>query len=680
MNEEWYDEFAFNDPFRSWSVGEEEIWAEDEAAFPDVASIHQEAFQVLKDDIDFVKRNPRHITQVRFVVGTAGSGKSHLFSRLRRWLGGQAIFVFAANPPRCSEDILPWLLKKMIFGMRHPRLDGGLKPYSQLHAALYAALMLRFRFPGSMDEFHEAAQANRDDLFPRACDFFTQLLLPEDPDIARGLVYALHPQQGPIAFRWLSGSTNLFDEELKAIEQREPLSEEAALPLLALLGKANTLTRTPIVLVLDQLDLVTTKDLIDEFQRFLFGLIDASKNWYVIISLIQDVFDLWGPHLSQALRDRIMRNGQLPIVELREISDPLQKQELLTKRLTLPYLVRLREQYRLSNPLFPFAEADMHELISGEPICPRHLFVKASERYQERVTGRMPPKPLLDVEIETAFKNARAALNEQELLIDKRILADRLAELIEIVCVAGGRSFESSTGPLERTRNLKGTDTIFRIGGREIRLLGHHIHQRWEFPSFLKLAMTGAAAAIPTILVRDSAVPVRGQVSLQRLAEFKKDKTFIHLPRSAIADTYALGQVLAEMREGNFNDLPTDPPPTPENIKRCLGQIPCLAQNEIMRKVFELIDKAPPPPPPLSPAPPPPPMSLVEAVRKAMHSARWLVFERLHRQLKTSHLLEISEKDLRDAIATPPLRDELLCYPPDIHMPAGIHILIWSAE
>lgn len=281
MNEEWYDEFAFNDPFRSWSVGEEEIWAEDEATFPDVASIHQEAFKLLKDDLDLVKRNPKHIIQVRFVVGTFGSGKSHLFSRLRRWLGGRAIFVFAAIPPRRSEDILPWLLKKVILGMRHPRLDGGLKPYSQLHAALYAALMPRFRFSEGMDKFHEAAQANRGDLFLRAREFFTEHLLPEDPDIARGLVYVLHPEKSPIAFRWLSGSTNLFDEELKAIEQKEPLQEETALPLLTLLGKANTLTRTPIVLVLDQLDLMTTKDLIDEFQRLLFSLIDTSKNWYV---------------------------------------------------------------------------------------------------------------------------------------------------------------------------------------------------------------------------------------------------------------------------------------------------------------------------------------------------------------------------------------------------------------
>src|SRR5919106_1957560 len=115
MNGEWCDEFAFNNPFLSNSVGEEEIWAEGEEPFPDVASIHQEAFKVLKDDISLVKNNPKHATKIHFVVGAGGSGKSHLFSRLRRWLGGQAIFVFAANPPRRPEGILPWVLEKVIF-------------------------------------------------------------------------------------------------------------------------------------------------------------------------------------------------------------------------------------------------------------------------------------------------------------------------------------------------------------------------------------------------------------------------------------------------------------------------------------------------------------------------------------------------------------------------------------
>jgi hypothetical protein len=63
-----------------------------------------------------------------------------------------------------------------------------------------------------------------------------------------------------------------------------------------------------------------------------------------------------------------------------------------------------------------------------------------------------------------------------------------------------------------------------------------------------------------------------------------------------------------------------------------------------------------------------------------MQSAHWLVFERLQRHLKSMHRLEISGEKLRNAIASAPLRHELLCYPADIHAPVDMHILIWSGE
>jgi hypothetical protein len=494
----------------------------------------------------------------------------------------------------------------------------------------------------------------------------------------------LHREKDSIAFRWLSGSTNLFDEELKEIEQRDPLPEEAALPLLSLLGKANILSYTPIVLVLDQLDLMTKKDLIDEFQYLLFGLINNSKNWYVIVSLIQNKFDIWRQYLSGALQNRIMQNGQLPIVELQPLNNTQQKRELIAQRLDLPHLIQLREKYRIPDPLFPFKEADIEDLVSDASIypSPRELICKASERYLKLI-GEPSPKHSLGTEIETTFETVRSALNDQGLLVDNLVdrwsLAARLAELIEVVCVAKGWTFESSSGPLDCSHNFKGTDTILKIDGREVRLLGHHIHQGAQFPNFLSSVIRFPPT---TILVRDGEVPVRGSATLQRLAEFKKDKTFIHLPRSEIADAEALGKVLAEMREGNFNVLSTDPDPTPENIMRCLGQISRLAQSQLAQKVFELIDDKAKPvkPTDLSPVSKPPSPSFIQAVRTIMQSARWLVFERLHRQLKISHQLDISEKGLRDAIATPPLRNELLCYPQDIHASAGIHILIWSVE
>jgi hypothetical protein len=44
------EEFIFNNPFERNSVGPDEIWAEGEEGFQDVASINQSAFKILTDD------------------------------------------------------------------------------------------------------------------------------------------------------------------------------------------------------------------------------------------------------------------------------------------------------------------------------------------------------------------------------------------------------------------------------------------------------------------------------------------------------------------------------------------------------------------------------------------------------------------------------------------------------
>jgi signal recognition particle GTPase len=110
------EEFGFNNPFERNSVGEEEIWAEGEEGFQDVDLINRSAFKILTDDIESVRGSKKHTTKVRFMVGTSGAGKSHLFSRLRRWLEGQAIFIYASIPPQRSDGILPWTLKKVFLG------------------------------------------------------------------------------------------------------------------------------------------------------------------------------------------------------------------------------------------------------------------------------------------------------------------------------------------------------------------------------------------------------------------------------------------------------------------------------------------------------------------------------------------------------------------------------------
>ena len=70
-------------------------------AWLDVPEIHAAAFARLQQTVDLVRAVGR--TQVRFVRGTGGSGKSHLFARVRRQLGSSILYAYAANPPLSAD-------------------------------------------------------------------------------------------------------------------------------------------------------------------------------------------------------------------------------------------------------------------------------------------------------------------------------------------------------------------------------------------------------------------------------------------------------------------------------------------------------------------------------------------------------------------------------------------------
>jgi len=83
-------------PFVDLSVGEAELWGT--RSWFDVPQIHAAQAAQLERAIDVVRNNRR--TQVRFLRGVGGSGKSHLFARLRRDLGSSILYAYACNPTR----------------------------------------------------------------------------------------------------------------------------------------------------------------------------------------------------------------------------------------------------------------------------------------------------------------------------------------------------------------------------------------------------------------------------------------------------------------------------------------------------------------------------------------------------------------------------------------------------
>src|SRR5712692_10623358 len=78
--------FRYLNPFEKASVHEDDVWGEQRQNPFDVETIHADVSQVLINDLRRLKAAPG--TRVRFLVGPPGIGKSHLFSRLRRQIGG----------------------------------------------------------------------------------------------------------------------------------------------------------------------------------------------------------------------------------------------------------------------------------------------------------------------------------------------------------------------------------------------------------------------------------------------------------------------------------------------------------------------------------------------------------------------------------------------------------------
>ncbi len=115
-------EYLHANPFGGRSVKDEQIWGEADENLYDVPSINEDAFNQLRSDLEQLSHDQQ--TGLRFVVGPAGSGKSHLFARLRRELVGQH-FAFVSVPPKDPSAIKRFVLKKVVEGLRHRARNGG---------------------------------------------------------------------------------------------------------------------------------------------------------------------------------------------------------------------------------------------------------------------------------------------------------------------------------------------------------------------------------------------------------------------------------------------------------------------------------------------------------------------------------------------------------------------------
>ncbi len=663
--------YAKLNPFTKNSVGENDIWGSNAARFMDVESIHQDATSTLIQDITWVADD--HLTRARFLVGAAGTGKSHLFARLRRGLRAGR-FTFVANPPTDPAAIKRFILKKVVWGMGKPAMTSdGAMPYSQLQGLVYNLLGRMEQYEGlSVDQVHDAWKAQPRGTYGRVMQEFGEVL-GQIPDmdipvhVRRVLFRVLDRERRDLAAAWLSGSQSLTDEDCTALQVNGPLADEEAPELLKQFGHLSMgglgaatndrgglgLPRTPIrgrstcgppanrdgstqirstgntlcmpasgsadgagsenesslleensphsstgsgpiVLVLDQLDSLVRPEQIHEIESLMIDLKDGSFNWYVIVSLVDEKFDLWHSTVSVPFRERFgeFRNDavDLAVAEVRSLT-PDQKRELLLHRLSAPDLVAERAKYGHKDPYYPLAQEVVRELAESSLSSARSLIQRASHAYTAAVTARTGPDPerLCDL-VNRAFFDARAELTDADLAVDTDAVADRIAELLDLV-VWEKRScqIKRTKGPLQSGRTkFGGVDLIYSCADSKVRIVVHDIQRGFPLPGVLKRLLP---ASLPTILVRDGRVRVSGEVTNRLLQEFRQNKAFFHLTLTEVKNLHALGVVLARAREGDFQDEETEPKPTPENIRQCLNRIPGLSEMDLVRRFLQMADQ-----------------------------------------------------------------------------------------
>jgi hypothetical protein len=627
--------YASLNPFIVTSVGENDLW--NAAAVPDVPCIHSVPFGVLKIAVDQVRAQRR--SQVRFVRGAGGSGKSHLFARLRRECADSIFYAYAPNPPLQPEALENFILSRFVSSLRHPARgkNGTESPYSQLRLLAYALLKPVIEQELTFPELHEAwaqiALESRKELIHQA----VQLLEAEHPMVPRSvqrcLLTVLREDKEHLAAQWLSGASYLTENELKFLGVPEPLARTEMGLVIQLLGKLAAQAEAPAVLVLDQLDLISTPAQFDEIQRLLFSLIDQSENWVVLIGLVAERFAMWDAALTQALRGRLgvpdsnaPLGFRLPVVDMLPIANE-QKRLLLNCRLEAPALVAKRQKDGITSAIHPLLDEDIVRLTAGGAIFPRHLLAAAAEAYTMRTTeaaavelpqkflaaavavepapviapAPQPPSPvtsaaktvlaekidaLLQEAVETAKKDSSAAS-----AID---LGERARDLIELMVAP---PVTISEGDIRKTYdNFDGADRCFEWGGGKVRIITSDAMRS----SLIAVLERLKDAAGDTLLLRHAVAPVSGQLTMELLNTFKTKNTFHHVSASEAAVLAALSHLLAAQREGSYDQLATEPPATKDNVLAAMRNHPLprgLRLWEVIQKIH-----APKQPPQTAPA------------------------------------------------------------------------------
>ncbi|HWO23953.1 MAG TPA: DUF87 domain-containing protein [Kofleriaceae bacterium] len=585
----------------------------------DIEMIHAEARDVFYQQVDRAttpEQAQRGGGRMLLVLGESGSGKTHLLRALRAQVHGRRLGYFGYMQMTADVDEpARYVLRSLVDSLERPYdapalTESGLMYLSdglaEGRGSVPAAELERLRSaeldPDALEELIGRLVdriVRTEGLERLEIDLVHALLLLQrrDPALQRRVVRFLRCE--PL---------NGYDRRLLGGIGTRDRPEDPVRTIQELAALMHELQLAAQVLVVDQIEeLVPDGQTATRLQHALDSLraiADAAPSAVVVVSCLEDVYDVMRPRLSRPLVDRLERDPPIRLVSQRQ---PAEIEQMLIRRLEYLYAA-FDVAWREDDPLFPFRPAQLQAV---DKLRTRDCLAKLREYHSACIAARAivepapspaaavaAPSPAAAVAAPSPAAPAAvppAALDKlwHEALERVGVLSDADEDLLELVADAlRGAAVEldlALTIERDASRRLIASGAQLR---RRLIALCNRAPQGGRLGAQLsELQKAASQAALVPIALRNSdwSFQPKSKISQQVGALATADGLAVVLPEAQLRAA-AAARALAASHPAELAAL--------RRSKRPLTQLP------FVREILELDRVAPPPDPPGAPGPP----------------------------------------------------------------------------
>jgi len=537
-----------------------------EAQRGDVPTIHRGVFEQCLRGIDHVRDS--HHSAALLIHGEAGSGKTHLLSRLREHLTPAA-----PSATDREEYLYVWVRlqtsPRMIWRtVRRTLVNDWFRPVAGMRSQFDRILFHRLAeirvAEGDLEPWYEYMLDEHPAGLKELLDQIAErLYLDRNTAVAfEHIAFGRHRRD---LRAWLCGDSlpeaaltrmDLSQDE-GTDEEREDQSRQVVLMLCQLAGDG-----LPIVLSFDQVEALQTAPG-DTEGLFAFGqltstLHDGTSNVLMISCVQSSFFTELRDRAREADRDRMTSLGALSLDPL----DRAQAQMLIEARLDAAGIPTPREQ---TVGLWPLLAEEFEHLLASGAVTPRRLLANCAEKFEIR--GRTEPAQVPAPSI-AAGVTPGAATREEAVTT---FLEDRWRTSVEEKLAANGpeqteeiirhgfplvTALVASDWKLVRARHLPDVALVFERGASRTGLSVCTQSNMTSLAGRLRRLKDQLPELTRLFVVRDSRVPLSSTAKKARtyLEELEREGArVVHPAPEALAALDALRALLSDAKSGDLD-------------------------------------------------------------------------------------------------------------------------------